>query len=107
MAERIETEDFEEKVLKSERPVLVEFYGDSCLACRKMSPELASAEEVLKEACFIYKVNTNYQTELAETYNILANPTLIVFKNGQEVARKTGAQKAQELLTWLKTEVSF
>lgn len=107
MAERIETGDFEEKVLRSERPVLVEFYGDSCIACRKMSPELASAEKALKESCFIYKVNTNYQTELAEKYNILANPTLIIFQNGQELARKTGVQKAQELLTWLKTEIPF
>ena len=47
MAERIGREEFEEKVLKSDLPVLVDFYSDSCMACKKLAPVLSQAEEHL------------------------------------------------------------
>lgn len=103
MAERIGREEFEEKVLNSELPVLVDFYSDSCIACKKLAPALSQAEEQLADRFHIYKVNTNFETELTENYEILSRPTLIVFKNGQEAGRKTGAQKPQDLIDWLKS----
>lgn len=103
MAERIGKEEFEEKVLKSNVPVLVDFYWDSCIACKKLAPALSQAEELLADGLRIYKVNTNYETELTEEYEILSRPTLIVFLNGQEKERKTGAQKPQELIDWLRS----
>ena len=103
MADRIGKDEFEEKVLKSSLPVLVDFYSDSCIACKKLAPSLARAEEQLAgEFCF-YKVNTNYEKELTDKYEILARPTLIVFRNGQEADRKTGAQTPRELIGWLKS----
>ena len=103
MAERIGREEFEEKVLNSELPVLVDFYSDSCIACKKLAPALSRAEEHLVYRFHFYKVNTNYETELTENYEILSRPTLIVFKSGQEAGRKTGSQKPQELIEWLKS----
>lgn len=103
MADRIGREEFEEKVLKNELPVLVDFYSDSCIACKKLSPALSQAEEVLGESFSFYKVNTNYEDELTEKYEILSRPTLIVFIDGQEAERKTGAAKPQELTDWLKS----
>lgn len=103
MAERIGREEFKEKVLESELPVLVDFYSDSCIACKKLAPALSQAEEILENKFHIYKVNTNYDTELTEKYEIMARPTLIVFKNGQEIERKTGAQSPNELIEWLKS----
>ena len=102
MAERIGKDAFEEKVLQSERPVLVDFYSDSCMACKKLSPALAQAEEALKGSTDFYKVNTVYEEKLAEQYEILALPTLIVFAGGEEKDRRTGVQKPQELTEWLK-----
>lgn len=104
MAERIGKDGFEEKVLKSDLPVLVDFYSDSCVACKKLSPAFSQAEELLKDSFGFYKVNTNYEDELTEQYEILSRPTLVIFINGQEAERKTGAQKPQELIDWL---VSF
>lgn len=101
MAERIGKDVFEEKVLKNDLPVLVEFYSDSCIACKKLAPALGQAEELLRDRFRIYKVNTNYETGLTEEYEILSRPTLIVFRDGQEVQRKTGALKIRELMDWL------
>lgn len=103
MADRIGREEFEENVLKNELPVLVDFYSDSCIACKKLSPALSQAEEALGERFSFYKVNTNYETELTQDYEILSNPTLIVFINGQEAGRKAGVAKPQELIDWLKS----
>lgn len=103
MADRIGKEEFEEKVLKSTLPVLVDFYSDSCIACKKVAPAVGQAEELLGDRFRFYKVNTNYETELAEEYEILSRPTLIVFINGLETERKTGACKPQELIDWLKS----
>lgn len=103
MADRIGREEFEEKVLKSDIPVLVDFYSDSCIACKKLAPALSQAEELLGESVSFYKVNTDYEAELIEKYKILSRPTLIVFINGQETERKTGARKLPELMEWLKT----
>lgn len=106
MADRIGRDEFEEKVLKSDLPVLVDFYSDSCIACKKISPALSQAEEILGERFSFYKVNTNYETELTQEYEILSRPTLIVFINGQETGRKAGAAKPQELIDWLKSFMS-
>lgn len=102
MAERIGRDEFEEKVLKSPLPVLVDFYADSCVACKKLAPALGQAEERLGDRLQICKVNTNYETGLTEEYEILSRPTLIVFRNGQEAGRKTGALKPPELIDWLE-----
>ena len=103
MAERIGRKEFEEKVLKSGLPVLVDFYSDSCIACKKLAPALSQAEELLGERFSFYKINTDYEAELVEKYGILSRPTLIVFIKGQEAERKTGARKLAELIEWLKT----
>lgn len=103
MAERIGKKEFEEKVLKSGLPVLVDFYSDSCIACKKLAPALSQAEELLGERFSFYKINTDYEAELVEKYGILSRPTLIVFINGQERERKTGARKLAELIEWLVT----
>lgn len=103
MAEKIGEKEFEQIVLKNDLPVVVDFYSDSCIACKKLSPALSQAEEILKEKFLFYKVNTNFEEKLTETYEILSRPTLVVFQSGQEIGRKTGAQRSGELLNWLKT----
>ena len=93
MAERIGKDAFEEKVLRSGRPVVEDFYSDSCMACKKLSQALAQTEEALKGSGDFYKVNTVYEEELAEQYEIMALPTLVVFAGGEEKDRRTGAYR--------------
>ena len=103
MAERIGRGEFEEKVLKCDRLVLVDFYSDSCVACKKLSPALGQAEKALKGQYCFYKVNTNVEEELTEEYGILSRPTLIVLQSGQELGRRAGVQKVEELKQWLQS----
>ena len=65
-----------EKVLKSDKPVIVDFYSDSCVACKKLAPVLGGIEDDYEDALNVYKVNTNFDAALAEKYEVTANPTL-------------------------------
>ena len=105
MAVRINKDDFEEKVLKSDLPVIVDFYSDSCVACKKLAPVLGNAEDDFEDKIKVYKVNTNFDAELAEQYEVQANPTLIFFQNGQAKDRKTGALKQAELNSWIEEQI--
>ena len=96
MAERITAADFEEKVLKADIPVLVDFYSDTCMPCKMLSPVLSQLDTELAGKLNIYKVNVGYEQELVEKYEVQASPTLIFFRGGEEVSRLRGmAQKAK------------
>lgn len=101
MAVRIGKGDFAEKVLDSEAPVLVDFYSDSCIACKRLSPALGGAEEALEGAVRFYKVNTAFEPELTAEYDILSQPTLLLFRSGKEQARKSGVLGEEAILDWL------
>ena len=88
MAVRINKDDFEEKVLKSDLPVIVDFYSDSCIACKKLAPALGDVEDDYEGKLYVYKVNTNFDKELAKEYHIAANPTLLFVKNAEVLGEK-------------------
>ena len=94
MAARISKDNFETEVLKSELPVLVEFYSDSCIPCKQMSPILGGIEDDYEDKV---KVNVNFDAELAEQYSVMASPTILLFKDGQEVERARGLTKRPQL----------
>ena len=97
MAVRISEADFEEKVLKSDKPVVVDFYSDSCVACKKLAPVLGDIEDDYENKINVYKVNTNFDADLAEKYEVTANPTLLFVKNGEVVEKTVGFQKPADL----------
>ena len=97
MAARISKDDFEEKVLKSRVPVIVDFYSDSCIPCKQLSPLLGDIEDDYEDRLKVFKVNVNFDAELAEQYEVMASPTLVFFKDGQETDRIRGLVKKPEL----------
>lgn len=103
MAARISKEDFEQKVLQSELPVIVDFYSDSCIPCKQLSPILGDIEDDYEDRLKVFKVNVNFDAELAEKYEVLASPTLIFFKDGKEVNRIRGLVKKPELSDHIDT----
>lgn len=105
MAERINKDNFDEKVLKSDIPVLVDFYSDSCVPCKMMSPILGELEEEREGSLTVYKVNVNYDGELTERYSVMGAPTLILFSQGEVRDRKTGALKKAALMGWLDQQL--
>ena len=105
MAARIAKDNFDEKVLKSPIPVIVDFYSDSCVACKMLAPVLGGIEDDYEDRIQVYKVNTNFDQELAQQYGIMSNPTLILFKEGEAVDRKVGAQTADVLKAWVEDNI--
>ena len=97
MAVRVSKTDFEEKVLKEKLPVLVDFYSDSCVPCKRIAPLLSEVAAADPDGLKVVKVNINFDVELAEQYAVQAAPTLVFFQNGAEVARLRGLVKKAEL----------
>lgn len=97
MAVRVNSENFETEVLKTKGVVLADFYSDSCVPCKRMSPVLAELEEDYGNEIKLAKININFDGELAAEYEVQAVPTIIFFKDGEEVSRIIGAVKKSEI----------
>lgn len=102
MAERVSETDFDEKVRRAKGLVLLEFYSDSCIPCKQLSPVLGEIEEEYEGKVSIYKVNVNYEEKLATEYRVMSSPTLILFRNGDVLDKKTGIQKKAALTEWIE-----
>ena len=63
MAERIKLSDFEEKVLNSSVPVLIDFYSDSCVPCKRLAPVVGTVEDERAGSLLVYKVNINFDAD--------------------------------------------
>lgn len=98
MAVRVNAENFDSEVLGAQRTVLADFYSDSCVPCKRMSPVLAELEETYPDTLKLVKININFDGELAEKYEVQAAPTLIFFKDGEEKSRLRGAVKKAEII---------
>lgn len=98
MAKRVDKSQFEAEVLQSEIPVLVEFYSDSCIPCKQLSPILGQIEDDYEEKLKVVKVNVNFEEELAADNRVMASPTILFFKQGEEIKRVRGIIKKEELL---------
>ena len=79
MSVRVSSEIFETEVLNSEKPVLADFYSYSCVPCKRLAPVLAEIEEQHQNVKFV-KININFDADLARQYEVMAAPTLILFK---------------------------
>lgn len=102
MAEVILTKDnFENEVLKSDKPVLIDFWATWCGPCQMMGPVLSEIAEEHPEYK-IGKVNVDEQQELAMKFNVMSIPFFAVFKNGEMVNSTIGAQPKESLLEILK-----
>jgi thioredoxin 1 len=93
---RVNKDNFKAEVLDSEKVVLADFYSDSCIPCKRMSPLLNQIEEEF-ENLKVVKVNVNFDKEVAENYSVQSVPTVLFFKQGEEVDRNIGVQSKAQL----------
>ncbi len=93
--------EFEEKVLKADKKVVIDFYADWCGPCQIMSPIV---EEVAKENedVLFFKVNVDENEHLANQYRIFSIPTLILFENGEEADKMVGLQTKEVVIDFIK-----
>jgi thioredoxin 2 len=94
---------FDALVAQAGLPVVADFWAPWCGPCRSMAPMFEQAARKLAAEARFVKVNTDAEQALAARYGIRAIPTLVLFRNGQEVKRSSGAMDAGTLVRWVNT----
>ena len=102
MAEITITQDnFEAEVLKSDKPVLLDFWATWCGPCRMLSPIIAEIAEEYDGKVKVGKVNVDEQPELATSFRVMSIPTLVVMKEGKVTNTSIGYQSKEEIAALL------
>lgn len=91
------SENFDEEVLNSDKPVLVDFWAPWCGPCRAQAPILESLEQSAGDSVKIAKVNTDEQPALSREFEVMSIPTLMVFSGGKAVHKAVGLHSAADL----------
>ncbi len=89
---------FEEEILKAAVPVLVDFWADWCVPCHMVSPVVEEIGQDKSDVMRVAKLNVDDNPAVAQRYNVMSIPTLIVFKDGQPAKRMIGAKGKGQLL---------
>ncbi len=97
MAIEFDDANFKQKVIESQKLVLVDFFTPTCGPCRKLAPIIDKLSDELQDKAIIGKINVAENPEAAVAYKISAVPTLILFKNGEEVKRMLGIVSEADL----------
>lgn len=98
---KLTKENFEQEVMNSDKPVLIDFYADWCGPCQMMGPVV---EEVAGELADVKvcKINIDEQLELAQKYGVMSIPTFVAVKNGEVTGKQIGAVPKSALVNLLK-----
>jgi len=98
---KVTDESFEQDVLKSDKPVLVDFWAEWCGPCKQIAPALEQIAQELGDKVTIAKVNIEDSPTTPSRYGVRGIPTLMLFKGGQMASMKVGAMPKQKILEWL------
>ena len=103
--EMINDSNFEQEVLKADKPVLVDFFATWCGPCRQMLPIVTELSEEMAKDVKIVKLDVDEAAAVAEKYEIQSIPTMILFKDGQVKATRNGASTKAELESWISESI--
>lgn len=100
---KITKDNFEKEVLQSEKPVLLDFWASWCGPCRMVGPVVEEVEEETSQFAKVGKINVDEEQELAQKFQVMSIPTLVVMKGGKPVRSAVGVQSKQTLLSMLQS----
>lgn len=90
--------NFEETILKSKTPILVDFYADWCTPCKMMSPIIEEVSNEFKGKITVLKINIDECPDIAQKYSVMSIPTIILFKNGEATKTSVGVTSKEKLV---------
>lgn len=94
------------EIINSEKPVLVDFFAEWCGPCKMMPPILKQVKDFVKEDATILKIDVDKNPQVAQEYKVQGVPTLILFKNGKPVWRKSGIVQSKELVAAISNNIN-
>jgi len=97
--------DFENEVLQSDKPVVVDFWAEWCGPCKQLSPVVDELANDMKDSIKVVKVNIDEAPEAPTKYGVRGVPTLMIFKNGQVVDTRVGGMPKSQLQEWVEGQV--
>jgi len=98
-------ESFENDVLKSEKPIVVDFWAEWCLPCKQIGPTLEEISNEMSSDVIIAKHNIDNEPNTPTKYGIRGIPTMLLFKSGELKATKVGASTKSNIVEWIKENI--
>lgn len=95
---RVTDKNFDDRVLKSDLPVLADFWASWCPPCKMSEPIISELAQEFDGKIKIAKINVDLNPRIAAKYRIMGVPTYILFQSGDEIERKVGAQSKEQLI---------
>ncbi len=97
--------EFENQVIKSEKPILVDYWAEWCGPCKMIAPVLEEVAIELSDKVLIGKLNVDENTQTPPKYGIRGIPTLMLFKNGEVVGTQVGAISKSDLVNFIENNI--
>ena len=99
---KITSENFESEVMQSDKPVLIDFWASWCMPCKMLSPTIDEIAGEVEQRIKVGKVNVDEEPKLAQKFNVMSIPTLVIIKDGKVQSTSVGVRSKQEILGMLQ-----